>query len=52
MCGVSRNPSLHYLALGQFQCSCPKLNILFGNLQSDGHNTDFSPSVILVQGTP
>ena len=40
---------LHYLALGQFQCSCPILYILFGNLQSDGQNTDFIPSVILVQ---
>ena len=40
---------LHYLALGQFQCSCPILYVLFGNLQIDGHNTDFIPSVILVQ---
>ena len=39
----------HYLALGQFQSSCPILYILFGNLQIDGHNTDFIPSVILVQ---
>ena len=34
---------LHYLALRQFQCSCPILYILFGNLQSDGHNTNFIP---------
>ena len=33
---------LHYLALGQFQCSYPILYILFGNLQSDGHNIDLS----------
>ena len=46
MCGVRGNPLLHYLALGQFQCSCPIFYILFGNLQSDGHNTDFFPIVI------
>ena len=40
---------LHYLDLGKFQCSCPILYILFGNLQSDGNNTDFFPGVILVQ---
>ena len=39
----------HYLALGQFQCSFPILYILFGNLQSDGNNTDFILSVISVQ---
>ena len=33
---------LRYLALGQFQCSYPILYILFGNLQSDGHNIDLS----------
>ena len=49
MCGVRRNPLLHYLALGQFQCSYPKLYILFGTLQSEGHNTDFFPSVISIQ---
>ena len=48
MCGVRRNPMLHYLALGQFQCLCPIHYTLFGNLQSDGHNTDFIPIVISV----
>ena len=48
MCGVRRNSLLHYLALGQFQCSYPKLYILFGNLQSNGHNTNFFLSVISV----
>ena len=36
---------LHYLALGQFQCSCLILYILFGNLQGDGHNIDLFPTV-------
>ena len=49
MCGVRRNPMIHYLALGQFQSSCPILYILFGKLQSDCHNTNFIPSVISVQ---
>ena len=49
MCGVRRNPMLYYFALGQFQCSCPILDILFGNLQIDGYNTDFIPNVISVQ---
>ena len=40
---------LHYLALGQFQRSCPILYILFGKLKIDGHNTDFFSSVISVQ---
>ena len=40
---------LHYLALGQFESSCPILYILFGNLKIDGHDTDFIPSVISVQ---
>ena len=30
MCGGRRNPLLHEFALGQFQGSCPTLNILFG----------------------
>ena len=49
MCGVRRNPMLHFLALGELQSSCPILYILFGNLQIDGLNTDFIPNVILVQ---
>ena len=49
MCGVRRKQMLHYLALGQFQSSCPILYIVFGNLQIDGHNTNFIPSVISVQ---
>ena len=49
MCGVRRNLMLQYLALGQFQSSCPILYILFGNLQIDDPNTNFIPSVILVQ---
>ena len=49
MCGVRRNLMLNYLALGKFQSSCPILYIYFGNLQIDGHNTDFIPSVISVQ---
>ena len=40
---------LHYLALGQFQCSCSIHYILFGNMKVDGHNTDFIPSVMLAQ---
>ena len=39
---------LHYLALRQFQCLCPILYILLGNLQIDGHKADFIQSVILV----
>ena len=49
MCGVRRNPMLHYLALGQFQSSCPILYILFGNLQIDGHHIDSIPNVISIQ---
>ena len=49
MCGVRRNSMLHYLALGQFQCSCPMRYILFGNFQIDVYNTDFILSVISVQ---
>ena len=49
MCGVRKNPMLHYLGLGQFQSSCPILYTLFGNLQIDGHKTDFIPTVISIQ---
>ena len=49
MCGVRRNPPLYYLALGQFQNSCPILYLLFRNLKINDHNTDFIPSVISVQ---
>ena len=49
MCGARRNPMLHYLALGQFQRSYPTLYIFLGNLQIDGHNTDFIPNVLSVQ---
>ena len=40
---------LHYLALGQFQISCPIIFTLFESLQINGHNIDFIPNVISVQ---
>ena len=49
MCGARRNPMLHYLALGQFQSSCPIIFTLFESLEINGHNTDLIPSVISVQ---
>ena len=48
MCSVRKNPFLHSYALGQFQGSYLTL-IFIWNLQSDGHNTIFIPSVISVK---